>query len=327
MPLQIPKRYEARFAFIADPFRRVAHAMGSYLDEQVGALVGALEKRGMWASTLFVFHADNGGEIMGAGICGGNNWPLTGGKFSNWEGGIRVNALVNGGLIPSTRRGTVESSLTAVWDWYATYAHLAGQDPTDHAAAAAGLPPVDSVNLWPLLSSPSHASSEGPVPVPSVPHPSSVRLAGRELSIGETSALTPNGDGHTLVGGLLQANGSTQLWKLLLGAPDRQHTIDQYVRTGPEWPNATSRLIPLSHFKVCGREVSSGCLFELHSDPYERRNLASVRPSRFRAMLARVDALQATVYSPVRGAMASPRACKVAGENGGYWGPFLPSVS
>ena len=40
-------------------------------------------------------------------------------------------------------------------------------------------------------------------------------------------------------------------------------------------------------------------------------------------MLARVDALQETVYSPVRGAEAA-RACEVAAENGGYWGPFLP---
>ena len=29
---------------------------------------------------------------------------------------------------------------------------LAGVDPTDHAAAAAGLPPIDSFDLWPLLS-------------------------------------------------------------------------------------------------------------------------------------------------------------------------------
>ena len=73
--------------------------MGAYLDAAVGSLVAALQARAMWSSTLFVFHSDNGGEIMGSGICGGNNWPLTGGKFSNWEGGGRVNAFVSGGAL------------------------------------------------------------------------------------------------------------------------------------------------------------------------------------------------------------------------------------
>ena len=35
----------------------------------------------------------------------------------------------------------------AGWDWYATYAGLAGVDPTDHRAEAAGLPPIDSHDL------------------------------------------------------------------------------------------------------------------------------------------------------------------------------------
>ena len=43
--------------------------------------------------------------------------PLRGGKFSNWEGGIRVNAFVAGGAVPPTRRGTREAALSAVWDW------------------------------------------------------------------------------------------------------------------------------------------------------------------------------------------------------------------
>ncbi len=38
------------------------------------------------------YHADNGGPIYNNGTAGANNWPLRGGKMSNWEGGIRVNA-------------------------------------------------------------------------------------------------------------------------------------------------------------------------------------------------------------------------------------------
>ena len=36
---------------------------------------------------------------MAAGLCGGNNYPLRGGKL-NFEGGIRVNAFVTGGALP-----------------------------------------------------------------------------------------------------------------------------------------------------------------------------------------------------------------------------------
>ena len=63
-----------------------------------------------------------------------------------------MNAWAAGGLIPSAMRGTKLSGLAAVWDSYATFAALAGADPTDHRAAAAGLPPVDSIDLWPYLS-------------------------------------------------------------------------------------------------------------------------------------------------------------------------------
>ena len=46
-----------------------------------------------------------------------NNWPLKGGKLSNWEGGTRVNAFVSGGFLPAARRGTVEPGFTAIEDW------------------------------------------------------------------------------------------------------------------------------------------------------------------------------------------------------------------
>lgn len=35
---------------------------------------------------------------------------------------------------------------------YATFCALAGVDATDHEAAAVGLPPIDSLDMWPLLS-------------------------------------------------------------------------------------------------------------------------------------------------------------------------------
>ena len=41
--------------------------------------------------------------------------------------------------------GTKLEGLTSIADFYATVAGIAGVDPTDHKAAAANLPPIDSV--------------------------------------------------------------------------------------------------------------------------------------------------------------------------------------
>lgn len=51
------------------------------------------------------------------GTPGASNFPLRGGKMSNWDGGIRVPAFVSGGFVPASLRGSKSSILSAVWDW------------------------------------------------------------------------------------------------------------------------------------------------------------------------------------------------------------------
>ena len=48
-----------------------------------------------------IFTADNGGDTHG------NNFPLRGGKFTTWDGGLRVVGAVNGGILPKACRGEV----------------------------------------------------------------------------------------------------------------------------------------------------------------------------------------------------------------------------
>ena len=43
--------------------------------------------------------------------------PLRGGKTSDWEGGIRVNAFASGGLIPLKTRGTMLDDYIHIADW------------------------------------------------------------------------------------------------------------------------------------------------------------------------------------------------------------------
>ena len=221
----------------------------------------------------------------------------------NWEGGIRVIGLVSGGALPAARRGQREQGLVTAWDWMATIvAGIAGLDPTDHAAAKAGLPPHDSVNQWPLISG---ANSTAPR---------------SEFAIGDTTAVSPNADGRTLVGGVVARLNGT-LYKLLVGDPGQLFAVSQDVLTGPRWPNASSHLVPLDHWRRCSRSPKHACLFDLDRDEQETTSLAEQRPDVFEQLLARVDQLQRGVYSPVRG-RPDPAACKAAERRGGVWGPF-----
>lgn len=306
MPLQVPAAYEQKFSFIKDKHRRLMHAMVHFMDEEIGEMVQLLKERQMWNNSLVVFHSDNGGEIIFKGICGGNNWPLRGGKFSNFEGGIRVNAFVTGGWVPESRRGQKLEGLVTAWDWYATYAALAGVDPEDHQAADFKLPPLDSKDVWPWLSGAAAASPR------------------EEVVIGETSAHTPNGDGQTVVGGVIRGR-----YKLLLGVGAHKwnsmfltRQVSQNVMTGPQWPNSSSHLIPMLHPRHCGRQPEHGCLFDIFADPGESTSLALQNTSLFNELLQRVDELQQSVYSPNRGSK-DRGACAKAHEQQGFWGPWL----
>merc|ERR1719401_3291638 len=122
--------------------------MTLWMDEAIGAAVAALKKKGMWDDTLVIFTSDNGGPVYEPGSA--NNYPLKGGKYSDWEGGIRTNAFVSGGSVPA--------GVVSIADWYGTVAALAGVSQEDKAAEEANvwlrskdlplLHPVDSVQQW-----------------------------------------------------------------------------------------------------------------------------------------------------------------------------------
>ena len=162
-PLQIPRSYYDMFSNIDDEERRLYQAMVYYLDETIGELVDALKARGMWDNTLFVLSSDNGGPLYTGG--GANNFPLRGGKGSDWQGGVRVNAFVSGGYLPQERRGQKTDGYMHVADWYGTFCAIAGVDPFDVKACKANLPPVDSINMWPFISGEVNSSPRTEIPL------------------------------------------------------------------------------------------------------------------------------------------------------------------
>ena len=149
-PQQVPAPYMSKFKFILNQDRQYNTAMVNYLDDIVGDVVAALKNRGMWDNLLFVTSSDNGGPVYTGG--GANNYPLRGGKMTDWQGGIRVNAFVSGGFLPEKMRGKKTEEYIHLADWYGTFCGLAGVDIIDYRAAAANLPPVDSLDMWPLIS-------------------------------------------------------------------------------------------------------------------------------------------------------------------------------
>ena len=160
-PLEVPDSYLSKFSFIDDHERQYYHAMVNYLDDVVGEMVSALKDKEMWDNLLFFVVADNGGPVNG----GANNYPLKGGKYSDWQGGVRVNAMVSGGFLPTQMRGKKTDGYIHLADWYATFCALAGVDPTDETAAKAKLPPIDSLNMWPLISGQNSTSPRVDIPL------------------------------------------------------------------------------------------------------------------------------------------------------------------
>ena len=160
-PLEVPHRYLDKFDFIDFEPRRAYHAMVKYMDDVMGNLTKALKDKGMWDNLLLVISSDNGGPIQIAA----NNFPLKGGKFSDWQGGVRVNGFVSGGYLPEKMRGQKTDGYIHITDWYATFCAMAGVDPTDDKAAEAKLPPIDSLNMWPFLSGQTSTSPRTDVPL------------------------------------------------------------------------------------------------------------------------------------------------------------------
>ena len=63
-PHQVPAKYKEPYAKLKEP-RRTYAGMVAAMDEAVGQIVAAVEKRGMRKDTLFIFSSDNGGPQPG----------------------------------------------------------------------------------------------------------------------------------------------------------------------------------------------------------------------------------------------------------------------
>jgi arylsulfatase B len=78
-PYQCPTQYQDPGVDYAE--RRVVQGMLTCVSISIGNLTSALKAKGMWDNTLLVFSGDNGGPQY----WGSNNYPLRGGKWTDFQ--------------------------------------------------------------------------------------------------------------------------------------------------------------------------------------------------------------------------------------------------
>jgi len=149
-PLQVPERYRPAFTPPSNNTdKSMIFGMVHCMDESVHNITTALIERDMYKRTLIVWSTDNGGHLGNSQ----NNYPLRGGKTTEFEGGLRQASFVSGGFLPDHMRGQTTHALMHICDWYATFSSLAGVDGNDVVPTTLGdVPASDSLNMWPVIA-------------------------------------------------------------------------------------------------------------------------------------------------------------------------------
>jgi len=162
-PYQAPAKYTNPYKdTIKDEKRRTYAAMITAMDNQIGRIVAALEKKKMRDNTLILFATDNGGVTSALFATGArspeeretsggvglhakplaSNGHLRAGKGTLYEGGVRVVAFAN--WPDKLKPGVIAEPLHMV-DVMPTLLALAGGKGSDSH-------PFDGKDMWPTLT-------------------------------------------------------------------------------------------------------------------------------------------------------------------------------
>lgn len=116
------------------------HAMVRLMDQGIGRILKAIEETGEAHNTLVLFMSDNGGV---PGLAGGSSClPLRGHKFDEWDGGVRVPAIIY--WPKGFKNGRVVDRVTGFVDLVPTLKAIVGDKSTPKN-------PYDGIDLTALL--------------------------------------------------------------------------------------------------------------------------------------------------------------------------------
>ena len=266
---------------------------------------------------MLTFCSDNGGPVYLPGAA--NNHPLKGGKYSDWEGGVRTNALVSGGYgIPDSSRGGTYDGIVSIADWFGMFCDLFGVDKHDSKSDEANewiaknrpdlatLPPVDSLSgLFNSITSLDTANQHPILPLSPtalLAYPYKI-VTGIQTYSNYTGQLFPNCS--TI------SNDNPYLpW----------HNDSHLMNSHLDWSLDPDELDRHLWAYDCG---DSGCLYNVKQDPNETTDLAERMPDVLERLRSLLDEHAATIFNPDRG-VEDVRACQYsASVNGGYYGPWI----
>lgn len=291
-PIEAEQEYLDRYPDISYTLQRTYYAMISSLDDGVKNVTTALKSSGLWDNTILVWQSDNGAAIATqlGGVCG-SNYPFRGAKISNWEGGIRMPALVNGGYLPDSQRGKRLTGIAHIADWYATFLTLAGLDPTDLNPLSPS--PIDSIDLWPWISGDVSSSPRTTVVL----------------------------DHNTIPNKGLPAKGAIRVgnYKLLIG-PQPFATWYGGLENNYFSPNQS---VPSPVQLLFGCTYTKPCLFDVVNDPTEHVDLANTYPDILASLLATFHTYDSVYHIPVTAPVFDGSAfCAHLATNGYVVAPY-----
>lgn len=128
----------------SDEMRAYYLANLNCLDDNIGRFMNALETEKLIENTVIVYVSDNGGSPL----TGANNAPLTGGKYSLWEGGIRVPLAIS--WPGHVEKGKTVNNYVSAADIMPTLTNIAGIELNDHTLDGVDLlsPIDDRLLVW-----------------------------------------------------------------------------------------------------------------------------------------------------------------------------------
>ncbi len=123
-PLQGTGKWRDQYANLPSPRDKYAASL-STADERIGMVLARLDELKLRDDTIVVFQSDQGHSVeIRTFSGGGSSGPYRGAKFSLFEGGIRVPAMISWtGHLPENQ---TRDQLATGCDWLPTLAELAG---------------------------------------------------------------------------------------------------------------------------------------------------------------------------------------------------------